>query len=186
MTTREEEEYRALRATIRERGTARSWTFVVGLSVWAGLALAVLALASVPAAALLPLLVLAGTFEAVFALHVSVERIGRYIQVFYEEDEDGSGKWEHTSMAFGRPLAGTGADPLFTILFGLATLFNFVMGVSAGATGVELGVTGAAHALVLARIVIAGRLASRQRPADLERLQRIKSMAAQPLPHSTP
>ena len=30
MTARELEEYRALRATIRERGTARVWIFVVG------------------------------------------------------------------------------------------------------------------------------------------------------------
>ena len=31
MTPRELEEYRALRETIRERGTARVWIFVVGL-----------------------------------------------------------------------------------------------------------------------------------------------------------
>ena len=31
MTEREREEYRALRATIRERGTARHWLFVGGM-----------------------------------------------------------------------------------------------------------------------------------------------------------
>jgi len=180
MTTREEEEYRALRTTIRQRGTARSWTFVVGLSVWAGLTLAVVALAAVPAATLLSLLVLAGTFETVFALHVSVERIGRYIQVFYEEDDAILQRWEHTAMAFGKPLAGTGADPLFTILFGLATLFNFIAGVSAGATGLEVSLLGAAHAAMLVRIVLARRLAARQRPADLERFRQIKSSASHP------
>jgi len=178
MTPRELEEYRALRATIRERGTARSWTFVIGLSVWAGLTLAVLALASLPAATMLPLFVLAGAFEAVFALHVSVERIGRYIQVFYEETDDAERKWEHAAMAFGKPLAGTGADPLFTVPFGLATLFNFVTAVSTGATGVELAVAGAAHAVVLTRVVTARQLAARQRPVDLERFRQIKSTPA--------
>ena len=175
MTAREQEEYRELRATIRERGTARLWTFLIGLSAWAGLTLAVLALASIPAAAILPLFVLAGTFEVVFALHVSVERIGRYIQVFYEETDDSGRKWEHTAMAFGRALVGTGADPLFAALFSLAILFNFVTSVSAGATRVELGVTGAAHTLVLVRVISARRLAARQRPADLERFRQIKS-----------
>src|SRR5947208_14124487 len=37
MTARELEEYRALRATIRERGTARVWIFVVGFGLWGGL-----------------------------------------------------------------------------------------------------------------------------------------------------
>src|SRR3954463_9411331 len=83
MTARESGEYRALRATIRARGTARVWVFVVGLSAWAALMVATTAVSGVPMVALVPLVVLAGTFEAVFALHIGVERIGRYIQVFY-------------------------------------------------------------------------------------------------------
>ena len=63
------------------------------------------ALASLPIAALLPLLVLAGVFEAVFALHTGVERIGRYIQVFFEAP--GERAWEHTAMAFGRAFPGS-------------------------------------------------------------------------------
>src|SRR5439155_3058751 len=75
MTGRDAEEYRALRATIRERGTTRVWLFVVGLAVWAALVVATAALAALPIATLLPLLLLAAVFEAVFALHVGVERI---------------------------------------------------------------------------------------------------------------
>src|SRR5712692_11822960 len=86
MTPRDQEEYRALRATIRERGTTRIWIFVVGLVGWAGLVIATAALAALPVATLLPLLVLAVVFEAVVALHTGVERIGRYIQVFFEDD----------------------------------------------------------------------------------------------------
>ncbi|OFV89576.1 MAG: hypothetical protein A3G76_14775 [Acidobacteria bacterium RIFCSPLOWO2_12_FULL_65_11] len=61
-------------------------------------------------------------------------------------------------------------------------LFNFTTDVSAGATGIELGVGGAAHALMLARIVSARRSAARQRPADLERFRQIKSARPDPAP----
>src|SRR5881397_3911173 len=84
MTVRDQEEYIALRATIRERGTARVCIFAGGIAAWAAAAIAMAALASSPVATLLPLLVLAAMFEEVFALHVGVERIGRYLQVFHE------------------------------------------------------------------------------------------------------
>jgi hypothetical protein len=84
MTARDQDEYIALRATIRERGTARVCIFAGGLAAWAAASIATAALASTPVAVLLPLLVLAAAFEAVFALHVGVERIGRYLQVFHE------------------------------------------------------------------------------------------------------
>src|SRR5262245_28415723 len=100
MTPRELEEYRALRATIRERGTARVYLVVGGLGAWAALVIATASLASLPVATLLPLLFLAGVFEAIFALHTGVERIGRYLQVFYEEPPERG--WEHVAMAFGR------------------------------------------------------------------------------------
>src|SRR5712692_1617958 len=75
MTSRELEEYRALRDTIRERSTARVWVFLAGLVAWAALTVATAALAALPVATLLPLLILAAAFEAVFSLHVGVERI---------------------------------------------------------------------------------------------------------------
>jgi len=37
MTPRELEEYRTLRNTIRQRGTARVWMFLAGLAIWAAL-----------------------------------------------------------------------------------------------------------------------------------------------------
>src|SRR5580765_5432722 len=107
MTGREEDEYRELRATIRERGTARIYLFVAGIAAWTAATIATTALASTPLATLLPLLLLAAVFEAIFALHVGVERIGRCIQVFYETDAGGDGpqerRWEHAAMDFGRP-----------------------------------------------------------------------------------
>ena len=45
MTAREQDEYSALRATIRERGTVRVGLFVAGMAAWAALTLATAALA---------------------------------------------------------------------------------------------------------------------------------------------
>ena len=173
MTPRELEEYRALRATIRERGTARFWVFLAGLAAWAGLTLATLFLASMPIAALLPLLTLAATFEAVTSLHTGVERIGRYIQVFFEDEATDRG-WEHRITKFGA-MGRLSGDPLFTIYFFAAALFNFVPVLLADAVPIEYGVVGAFHVLFIARLAAARRTAGRQRAADRERFQRIKS-----------
>jgi hypothetical protein len=180
MTPRELEEYRALRDTIRQRGTARVWVFLAGLTAWAALTVATAALAALPVAALLPLLILAAAFEAVFSLHVGVERIGRYVQVFFE-DESPEGaqpgevrKWEHVAMTFGRPLTGSSIDPLFAMFFILATFLNFVPVFLAEPMRIEITVVGTAHVLFIGRILAARWVASRQRAADLERFQQLK------------
>jgi hypothetical protein len=168
MTDLRTEEYRALRDTIQARGTARTCIFIAGLGIWAALSVVILAIGAVPLAVVFPLLVLAGTFEAVFALHAGVERIGRYLQVFHDDT------WERTAMAFGPPLAKTGTDPLFAGLFGLATAFNFLQVVAAGAVTAELAVLGAFHLVFLVRVVVARRAAARQRAADLGRFEELK------------
>lgn len=167
MTDRELEEYRALRATIGQRGSVRACVFVVGLSTWAVVSLATTFL-SIPLITVLPLVLLAGTFEAVFALHVGVERIGRYLQVFYEDG------WEQTAMAFGAPLAGSGSDPLFAVYFGLATICNSVPVWLSEPVRIELAMIGGAHALFIIRLIVAHQVAGRQRAADLERFRAIK------------
>lgn len=176
MTPRELEEYRALRATIRQRGTARVWIFVVGLALWAGLVLATAAIMSVPVATVLPLVVLAGIFEAVFALHTGVERVGRYLQVFHEaSDADGAARWEHTAMALGRGAPKGGSDPLFSTFFILAALCNFLPAILAGAVPVEWAVVGALHLLFAAHVLAARRRAAGQRAADLERFEQLRN-----------
>src|SRR5438552_11434259 len=85
VTLSEQEQYRSLRATIRERGTARVWLFAGGIAVWAALAVTIGALSAPPVATLVPLLVLVAAFEGVYALHVGVERVGRYLEVFFED-----------------------------------------------------------------------------------------------------
>lgn len=172
MTARDDEEYRALRATIRQRGTARVCIFVAGIAAWAGLAVGTAAVTSAPVATLLPLLVLAAAFEAVFSLHVGVERIGRYLQVFHETADSG---WEHAAMTFGRPAGAAASDPLFVVLFLLATIFNAAPMAIARLVPVELVFVGGAHALFALRLVVARIVAGRQRAIDLARFHQIKS-----------
>jgi len=178
MTAGEQDEYRALRATIRERGTARVCIFAAGIAAWAAATIATAALASSPVASLLPLLLLACMFEAIFALHVGVERIGRYLQVFYETDPPASPalpKWEHAAMAFGRPRGAAVTDALFIVPFLLAALFNIAPALLLNPIPTELIFVGGAHALFVLRLVVARITAGRQRAIDLERFQRLKA-----------
>ena len=168
MTTRELEEYRALRATIRERGSLRVAVFAAGMIAWAAITVATAALASTPLAVLLPLLILAATFEAVFALHVGVERVGRYLAVFYDD------QWERVAMGFGRPAGGARSDALFAVPFFLAALFNFGPVIVLHPIGAELVFVGGAHVLFALRL-LAGRLAaSKQRAIDRDRFLQLK------------
>src|SRR3954466_12106876 len=175
MTARELEEYTALRATIRERGTARVGIFVAGLAAWAALVVATAAVSALPLATLLPLLVLAATFEAIFGLHIGVERVGRYIQVFFEDDSERG--WEHTAMAFGRTPGPVGTDPLFTKVFWLATFVNVLPALLYRPVVVEWVACGAAHVLLAIRILVAKRQAGQQRALDLARFQQMKQSA---------
>jgi hypothetical protein len=164
-----EDEFIALRATIRDRGTVRMILLPVTFGLWAGAAIATTAAVALPIAALLPLLVLAAGFEAIYALHVNVERIGRYLQVFHEQD----GGWEHVAMTFGQRFPGRGPDALFSTLFLIATALNYLP-IALGGTVPELTVGGLLHLVLAFHIGTARRRASRQRQQDLERFDAIK------------
>src|SRR5687768_14183278 len=98
-----EAEYRVLRETIARRGSLRVLLIVVTLTAWASLGVVLVLLSPVPLHSTLPLAILTAGFEAIYALHVGVERIGRYLQVFYEETAvDGvasAPRWETLAMA---------------------------------------------------------------------------------------
>ena len=174
MTPPDFDEYNALRATIRERGTTRVWIVLAGTVGWASVALATLAVAAPPLLTLLPLLVLATTFEVTFALHTGVERVGRYIQVFFEEPGGMTG-WEHRIMEFGRSgKRRLSTDPLFARSFLLGVVLNLVAALAAGPIAIEWAVLGIAHALLAVRILVARREAAGQRAADLARFKEIK------------
>lgn len=172
------EEYRALRATIRERGTARvaiaAFTFVA----WATLSIVVQATLVTPAAVFIPLVVLAAGFEIVFSLHVGVERIGRYLQVHFEGAAATPPAWETAVMRIGPPAGAPASslDPLFTGLFGIAAVLNAIpaalqgldMGASLLGLPVEPVIAGLLHLVFIARLVQARRFSGRQRQRDLD------------------
>ena len=163
-------EYQALRATIRERGTARMVLVPLIFIGWAATAVATTAVITVAVSTLVPLLVLVAGFEAVFALHVNVERIGRYLQVFHEPD----GAWEHVAMDFGRRFPSSGPDPLFSRLFVLATSMNFLPA-ALGGNVPELVLLAILHLLFINRVRVARGFAATQRAQDLERFTLLRS-----------
>lgn len=165
MTIREAE-FAALRQTIATRGTVRAALAVAVIVAWAALASAQGLLADLPLLALVPLTVLSGGFEAVWALHVGVERIGRFIQITYESADGAS--WETMAMRASPGLPGGGADPLFVVVFAMASLVNLGVAFVAEPTPLEIVLLFGAHAAVLLRLAWARVVAGRQRRADLD------------------
>jgi hypothetical protein len=161
-----EAEFAALRQTIAARGTVRVALFVAVVVAWATLATVLALFYDLPLFALVPLAVLVGGFEAVWALHVGVERIGRFIQVAYESS--GGASWETTAMRASPGLPGSGADPLFTAVFAGASLVNLGVAFVAEPTPLEIALLFAAHGALLLRLARGRLVAGRQRRADLE------------------
>ena len=171
---RTDDEYQALRATIRERGTARMVLLPIIFIGWAATAIATTAVITVAVSTVVPLLVLLAGFEAIFALHVNVERIGRYLQVFHEP----SGGWERMTMSFGQRFPGTGPDPLFSRLFVLATSVNFLPAALGGDIP-EIIVLAILHLLFINRVRLARAFAAAQRVQDLDRFIALRREAAE-------
>jgi len=123
---------------------------------------------------LAPFVVLAATFEINFFIHTGVERIGRYIQVFYEEREGAAG-WETIAMSYGTKFP-SGLDPLFSIVFASAAALNFLSSIAVEqrrSAWIALSLVG--HLAFAYRIVSAKALAGSQRAVDLERFRNLAS-----------
>ena len=162
------DEYVALRATIRERGTARLCSVVFGLVAWGALATALLLAELSGAITLVPLLVLVATFEINFFIHIGVERIGRYVQVFFEERAGATG-WETTAMSYAARFRGRGLDPLFSLLFVLASAVNFLSSFAVAERRPGwIVISLVAHLVFNYRIVRARQFAAAQRSIELE------------------
>ena len=178
MTVRDHE-YRELRRTIAIRGTVRvalvPWTFVW----WAGLSIVLVLFSELPVAALFTLAILAAGFEAVHALHVGVERIGRYLQVAFEEappDSSVTGSqpvWETPAMKVGPALPGGGIDPLFAILFCSAAVVNLIPALLPMPTPIEIGLIAALHVSFIVRVLRARVAAAKQRAVELEQYRAV-------------
>jgi len=170
-----ESEFTALRQTIANRGTTRVVLLPVTIIGWSALACTLLFVSDFPIASLFPLAVLVAGFEAIHALHVGVERIGRYLQVYYESSENGP-QWETTAMAVGPALPGGGVDPLFTVVFASVTVLNLIPALLPTPIEIlEIAVIGLLHTLFLVRLVRARGAAARQRAVELESYRAVKS-----------
>ena len=167
-------EYEAMRSTIRERGTARLCAVLIGFSAWAALAIVLVVTELEGSITLVPFVVLVATFEINFFIHTGVERIGRYVQVFFEERAGATG-WETIAMNYGARFPG-GLDPLFSVIFGFATALNFLSSlVVAGRRPGWIVLSLVAHLVFAYRIVAAKKLAATQRALDLERFRSLVS-----------
>jgi hypothetical protein len=144
---------------------------------WSALTLVLTLFSQLPVGSLLSLAVLAAGFETVHALHVGVERIGRYLQVYYEErgsTNEVAPRWETTAMSVGPTLPGGGVDPLFSALFVSAITLNLIPMVLPGVTVVEGAVIGALHVALAGRILRARSAAGKQRAVELDRYRRLR------------
>lgn len=169
-------EYLVLRKAIAQRGALRPILALCGIGLWALAFIAVLALLPYPVASAIPLLVLAVTFESIRPLHFGAERIGRYLQVFYEEagqpDRPLSDvpSWERVAMSFGH-VPGVGGHPLFVPVFFLATVANYVAVIIPSPVPIEWGVMAVPHLAFLGWLVAAHRAMKTQRPIELSRMR---------------
>jgi len=172
-------EYLVLRQTIAQRGALRPVLVLSGLAIWAAVLIAVLALLPYPVATAIPLLVLVVTFEVIRPLHFGAERIGRYLQVFYEEaGEPGrpfsdTPAWERVAMRFGS-VPGVGGHPLFIPLFLMAALLNLFAVNLFGPTRIESAVLAGLHGIFSAWMFVTDRAMRKQRDADLSRLRELR------------
>ena len=167
-------EFSVLRQTIALRGTVRMALVPLTCVGWAVLTLLVVLYGGPPVASIMSLAVLVGGFEAVHALHVGAERIGRYLQVYYETIPDGP-RWETAVMTVGPALPGGGIDPLFSVVCVGTTIVNMFHALVASVTPVELGVIALLHVGFVFRIVRARLAATRQRAVELESFKAMQS-----------
>jgi hypothetical protein len=163
-------EYVALRRAIVARGQLRVGLAVAGISVWAMLLVAVLIWLPYPVLAVVPLVPLAASFEAVRTLHAGAERIGRYLQVFHEE-HSGAPAWERTAMALGPVAPGAAGHPLFPGVFLSAVSVNLLAVWLPGPVMVELATLIVPHLALVVWIARADRLMRRQRSEELARFE---------------
>jgi hypothetical protein len=130
---------------------------------------------------MVPLVVLVSTFEVVRVLHVGVERIGRYVQVFFEERSTEPPRtpptWETTAMAFGPTVPGAGGHPFFLPIVLMATILNYLAVIFPGPILVELWTLAIPHIAFVAWTLYCDRAMRRQRGVELARFRELKNSA---------
>ena len=183
MSGRSDIEYRVLRETIASRGTWRPAVALAGITAWAATLIAVMVLLPYPLVSVVPLLVLATSFEVIRTLHFGAERLGRYLQAFYEEAGE-PGKpladlpaWERVAMALGPSVPGAAGHPLFVPIYLGATAANFLAVALPGPTAVESAALAAVHLGYGVWLVVTDRAMRTQRATELERFRQLRGAA---------
>jgi hypothetical protein len=116
------------------------------------------------------------TFEVIRPLHFGAERIGRYLQVFYEEVGEparplrDTPSWERLAMQFGK-VPGVGGHPLFVPVFLMAAALNYVAVLLPGPVTAEWAVMAVPHAAFILWLGAADRAMKRQRDIELARMR---------------
>jgi hypothetical protein len=190
MTDLAAHEFSVLRDTVKSRASARPLVCLAGLSVWAATVLAVLIWLPNPIAAVVPLMVLVTSFEVIRSLHLGVERIGRYLQVFFEEgdlpplalsermSERVEGlrppAWERSAMVFGPSVPGAGVHPFFLPIYLMATVVNLLPVALPGPIPLELVALSVPHAAFVIWMLYCDRGMRKQRTTELARYRALK------------
>ena len=177
------EEFRALRAAIRERTIARVLLLTLAWVGWAALATAImLVLPAVPLLAL-PLVVLLAAFEVNLGTVRGAERIAAYVRLVFEERRAVPG-WETASADLARRYPAMAGDPLFFWVFVAVICANYLcVVIAAGETAdpstrvredsLDLALVTALHGAVLLRFVLGRRALMRGRRGELERVRTV-------------
>jgi hypothetical protein len=174
------EEYRQLRAAIAARGDLRARLFLAGLAGWAAALVAVLIALPYPLVSMIPLTLLLAAFEAIRPLHFGAERIGRFLQVFYEERGDPdrpraeTPSWERCAMSFGGGPPGAAGHPLYVPVFLVAAVLNYLAVLMPGPIAAELALLAIPHVAFILWLLIADRAVKTQRERELARFRELR------------
>ena len=189
------EEFRALRAAIRERTSARLLFLAIAWVGWASLATAIMLVLPAVPLLVLPLVVLLAAFEVNLAIVRGAEHIAAYLRLAFEERRAVPG-WETASADLARRYPKSDADPAFFWPFVAVLGANYLCVVLAvGETAdpaihvredsLDLALVTALHAAVLVRFVLGRRWLVGGRERELQRLRAVtgsENIASPPPP----
>ena len=162
------EEFRALRASIRERAIARVLLLAMTWLGWAALATAIMLVVPAPLLLAVPLVVLLAAFEVNLGTVRAAERVSNYLRVVFEERRAVSG-WESASADLASRYPSSVGDPLFVWVFIAVLCANYLCVViaipettdptaRAREDSLDLALVTALHLALVVRFVLARRL----------------------------
>jgi hypothetical protein len=185
------EEFRALRASVRERAIARVLLLAMTWLGWAALATAIMLVVPAPLLLTVPLVVLLAAFEVNLATVRAAERVSHYLRVVFEERRAVSG-WETASADLASRYPGSVGDPLFLWVFVAVLCANYVCVViaipetadpaRAREDSLDLALVTALHLALVLRFVLARRALRAGRTRELDRLRAVTRPAEAALP----